>query len=221
MSRRVLVIGGSDQGRQAIDVLEAGGHHEVVGVLDDNVAVGTDVGGARVLGGSDDLPTCARATGAQCFLVAIGDNATRGSLFEAAHAACPDLEPASAIHPSAVLARDAVVGGGAIVIAGAVVSNGCRIGVGALLGTNSSLEHDGEVGDFVSLGPGAKTGGRVTIGAYTAIGLGANVIHSVTIGSHSVVGAASLVLDDLPDLVVAHGAPARVTRARVAGDRYL
>ena len=54
MSRRVLVIGGSDQGRQAIDVLDAGGDHEVVGVLDDHLAVGTELGGAPVLGCADD-----------------------------------------------------------------------------------------------------------------------------------------------------------------------
>ena len=104
------MIGGSDQGRQAIDVLDAGGDHEVVGVLDDHLAVGTEVGGAPVLGRADDLATCARTAGAESFLVAVGDNFTRGSLFEAARGACPDLEPASAIHPRAVLARDAIVG---------------------------------------------------------------------------------------------------------------
>jgi sugar O-acyltransferase (sialic acid O-acetyltransferase NeuD family) len=215
------VIGGSDQGRQTIDVLEAAGDHRVVGVLDGNLAVGSDVGGYPVLGATDALGECATSAGADGFVVAIGDNFTRGSLIGAARATCPDLEPVSAIHPRAVIARDAVIGGGAIVMAGAVVSNGCRVGVGALLGTNSSLDHDGELGDFVSLGPGATTGGVVAIGSYTAVGLGANVIHQRAIGAHTVVGAGALVLEDLPDLVVAYGVPARVVRARAAGESYL
>lgn len=219
--RRLLVIGGSDQGRQAIDVLEAAATHEVVGVLDGNLAVGTDVGGYPVLGAADALGEHAASAGADGFVVAIGDNFTRGSLLEAARTGCPDLEPVSAVHPRAVVARDAVLGGGAIVMAGAVVSNGCRVGVGALLGTNSSLDHDGELGDFVSLGPGATTGGHVTVGSYTAVGLGASVIHQVTIGAHTVVGAGALVLEDLPDLVVAYGVPARVVRSRAAGEPYL
>jgi sugar O-acyltransferase (sialic acid O-acetyltransferase NeuD family) len=215
------VIGGSDQGRQTIDVLEAAGDHRVVGVLDGNLAVGSDVGGYPVLGATDALGECATSAGADGFVVAIGDNFTRGSLIGAARATCPDLELVSAIHPRAVIARDAVVGAGAIAMAGAVVSNGCRLGVGALLGTNSSLDHDGELGDFVSLGPGATTGGNVAIGAYSAVGLGASVIHQVTIGSHTVVGAGALVLEDVPDLVVAYGVPARVARRRETAESYL
>lgn len=217
----MLVIGGSDQGRQTIEVLVAGGDDEVVGVLDGNLPVGSDLGGHSVVGTLDALEQCASTTRADGFVVAIGDNAVRGTLFETARAACPDLEPVSVIHPRAVIARDAVVGVGAIVMAGAVVSNGCVVGVGALLGANSSLDHDGDLGNFVSLGPGATTGGHVSIGSYTAVGLGANVIHQVKIGSHTVVGAGALVLAELPDLVVAYGVPANVARPRTATEPYL
>jgi sugar O-acyltransferase (sialic acid O-acetyltransferase NeuD family) len=218
---RVLVLGGSDQGRQTIDVLQADGAHDVVGVLDGSLPVGSDVSGHPVVGTVESLRDSAQVAHADAFVVAIGDNTMRGTLFGAARTACPDLEPVSAIHPRAVVASDAKVGPGAIVMAGAVVSNGCVIGEGALLGTNSSLDHDGELAQFVSLGPGATTGGHVTIGAYTAVGLGANVIHQVTIGSDAVVGAGALVLDDVPALVVAYGVPARVARTRTAGEPYL
>jgi sugar O-acyltransferase (sialic acid O-acetyltransferase NeuD family) len=221
VTARVLVIGGSNQGRQTIDALEIQGDHLVVGVVDGNLPRASVVVGYPVVGAADDVRECAEATRADGFIVAIGDNFARGSLFDAARAACPDLEPVSAIHPSAVVARDAAVGVGVTILAGAVVSNGCRVGAGALLGTNSSLDHDGGLGDFVSLGPGATTGGNVSIGSYTAIGLGANVIHQVTIGSHAVVGAGALVLKDLPDSVVAYGVPARVARRREAAEPYL
>ncbi len=221
MSPRVLVLGGSDQGRQTIDAIEAAGEHEVVGVLDTGLAIGTEVGGYRVLGPLDMLGDCARTARADAFVVAIGDNATRGRVLTTAEAECPDLQPCSVIHPGAVVARDVVVGPGSTILAGAVVSNGCTLGTGVLLGTNSSLDHDGTLAEFGSLGPGATTGGRVAIGSSTAIGLGANVIHQVSVGSHTVVGAGALVLEDLPDLVVAYGVPARVVRPRAVGDPYL
>ena len=221
MSRRVLVIGGSEQGRQTIDVLEQGERYQVVGVLDAGLPTDADVAGYPVLGGDGELGPAAAATGADGFVVAIGDNFTRGRILARERAACPKVEPIVAVHPSAVIARSATIGVGSIVLSGAIVSNDCRLGAGALLGTKSSLDHDNDVGACCSLAPNATTGGAVRIGAYAALGLGANVVHGVSIGEHTVVGAGSLVLTDLPDHVVAFGVPARVQRERSDGEPYL
>lgn len=218
---RVLVIGGSDQGRQAIDVLESAGGAEVVGVLDRGLATGTRVDGYPVLGRDDELAGVAAAHGVDAYLVAIGDNAVRGRIVTWAQAAAPALTLARAIHPRAAVSAHARIGPGAIVMADAVVSNGCHLGTGVLLGTKASLDHDCTTGDFASCAPGVTAGGRVTIGSYTAIGLGANAINGVTIGEHTVVGAGAIVIDDLPSHVVAFGVPARVTRIRAEGEVYL
>lgn len=218
---RVLVIGGSDQGRQVIDAILARGFHTAVGVLDRALPRGDRVAGIPVLGGDDDLFACATEAGADHFVVAIGDNATRGAVLERAAAAAPALQPATIVHPTAVIGHEATVGPGAILLAGSVVGNGTRLGRGVLLGIHASVDHDGVVGDHASLGPGATTGGTVRIGHTTAIGLGANVIHGITIGDDTVVGAGALVLDDLPSRVVAYGVPAQVARSRQPGERYL
>ncbi len=218
---RVLVIGGSDQGRQVIDALSTRADHEVVGVLDGNLAVGTVVSGIAVVGSTADLPGCAHDVDADGFVVAIGDNATRGELFARVLAASPGLSPVSAVHAAAVVARDATVGGGSILLAGSVIGNGSTVGRGVLLGTASSIDHDCVLDDFVSLAPGAHTAGTVRIGHTTAVGVGAGVIHGLTVGAETVVGAGAVVLDDLPDRVVAYGVPARVARTREPGERYL
>jgi sugar O-acyltransferase (sialic acid O-acetyltransferase NeuD family) len=218
---RVIVIGGSDQGRQVIDAILARGFHTAVGVLDRDLPRGTSVAGVPVLGRDDELGSCAAEVGADHFVVAIGDNAMRGAVLERAADAAPGLEPATIVHPSAVIGHEATVGPGSILLAGCVVGNGTRVGRGALLGIRSSIDHDGVLGDHASLGPGATTGGTVRIGPTTAIGLGANVIHGITVGADTVVGAGALVLQDLPDRVVAYGVPARVARSRQPGERYL
>ena len=218
---RVIVIGGADQGRQVLDTILARGFHTAVGMLDRALARGALVAGVPVLGNDDDLAVCAAEVGADHFVVAIGDNATRGAVLERAAAAVPGLEPATIVHPSAVIGHDATIGPGSILLAGCVVGNGTHVGRGALLGIRSSIDHDGVLGDHASLGPGATTGGTVRIGSTTAVGLGANVIHGVTIGADTVVGAGALVLSDLPDRVVAYGVPARVARSRQPGERYL
>lgn len=213
---RVVVVGGSDQGRQTIDVLEAAGVHQVVGVLDTWLPVGTQVAGHEVV-----APDALTALGVDGFIAAMGDNAVRAAAVARTRADHPELELISAIHPAAVVARDAILGTGATLMAGAVVSNGCVVGDGVLMGTNSSIDHDNTVGAFASLAPGATTGGNVRIGDGTAVGLGAKVIHQVAIGSHVVIGAGAVVLRDLGDGVVAYGVPAVVARTREPGEPYL
>ena len=218
---RVLVIGGAGQGRQVIDAIVARAHHEVVGVLDRSFRRGDVVAGFPVLGSDLDLRAAALETAADGFVVAIGDNHTRGEILERESGAAAHLHPAIVVHPAATVARDAVLGAGTILLAGAVVGNGSRIGRGVLLGINSSVDHDGWVDDHASLAPNAATGGTVRIGRASAIGIGANVIHEVTIGADTVVGAGAVVLGDLPDRVVAYGVPARVVRSREPGEPYL
>lgn len=221
MRHRLLVIGGSDQGRQVLDALEAIGDHDVVGILDRDLAQGAEVAGFPVVGRDDELARCAEAHGATGFMVAIGDNFTRRLVHRRTLSVCASLEPVSMIHPAAVVSRSATVGGGSLILAGSVVSNHCVVGDGVLLGTHSSIDHDNQLGSFASLAPGATTAGRVHIGECTAIGIGASVIHGITMGAHSVVGAASLVLHDLPARVVAYGVPAQVAREREPSEPYM
>jgi sugar O-acyltransferase (sialic acid O-acetyltransferase NeuD family) len=217
----VLVVGGSDQGRQVIDAIVARGFHTAVGVLDRGLQRGQLVAGVPVLGDEGALADAADEMDADHFVVAIGDNATRGALLERLSAQHPDIVPATIVHPSAVVGQAAILGPGTILLAGAVVGNGTHVGRGVLLGIHSSIDHDGVLGDHASLGPGATTGGTVRIGRATAIGLGANVIHGITIGDDTVVGAGAVVVDDLPSGVVAYGVPARVARNRQPGEPYL
>lgn len=221
MTPRIIVIGGSDQGRQAIDIIEEVGDAEVVGVLDRRHADTDLVAGYPVLGPDEALAATAASTQATAFVTAIGDNFARHRVLTREMANCPQLEPVRVVHPSAIVARDAVIGPGSIIMAGVVVSNGSHVGTGALLGTLSSLDHDCALGDFASLAPGATTGGGVRIGDRSAIGLGANLVHGVAIGSDTVVGAGALVLDGISERVVAYGVPARVARSREPGEPYL
>ena len=217
----VIVVGGGDQGRQVISAIEAGEGNRIVGVLDRAILSGTAISGYPVLGTEHDLRATAEQHGVGAFVVAIGDNTTRGTVLEQLVAGCPDLSLCTIIHPTASVARDATVGDGSIVLAGAVVSNGCTVGRGVLLGTRSSIDHDCAIDDYASLAPGVTTGGTVHIGRATALGVGANVVHGITIGADTVVGAGALVLDDIPERVVAYGVPALVARRREPGERYL
>ncbi len=104
---------------------------------------------------------------------------------------------------------------------GVVVNCNVRIGEFCILNTNSSLDHDTTIGNYVSFAPKSCTGGGAAVGDYSAICLGTNVIDRITIGEHTVIGAGSTVLHNQPSHIVAYGTPARKINDRRPGDRYL
>ena len=148
-------------------------------------------------------------------IIAVGDNFVRATL------ATRYSKFAIALSPYARVSRHAEIGPGSVVMAGAVINAGARIGAHCIINTCASVDHDCLIADFAHVAPGATLGGNVQVGSGTLIGLGANIIHGLVIGAHTVIGAGSTVVRDIPDNVVALGSPARITRTRSAGDRYL
>jgi len=217
----VLVLGGGGHGKVVIDIVEQAGGLRLVGVLDARLPVGTRVLGCEVVGLDADLVALAENYAATGVLIAVGDNWTRGAIARGVAARAPGLAFPCAVHPSARLGKGVRLGRGTVVAAGAVVNPDTAVGEFGLLNTHCSVDHDCRLGDCVSFSPNACAGGEVTVGDYSAVGLGANVVHGITVGPQTVVGAGSTVLRDLPANVVAYGTPARVVRARSAGDRYL
>lgn len=59
----------------------------------------------------------------------------------------------------------------------------------------------------------------ITVGNHVWIGGGVTIVAGVTIGSNSIIGAGSVVIQDIPEGVVAAGNPARVLRKITEEDR--
>lgn len=217
--KRVLIVGASGQAHVVIDAMEQEGTWQIVGLVDSFRPAGPTALGYDILGSVEDLPALAKLTDA--VFVGVGDNWTRGKLTCQIRGLVPGMSFATTVHPGAYLGRNTVLGEGVIAMAGSVVMPGSEVREGAMVGTRASLDHDGFMDEFSSLGPAAVTGGNVRIGAYTAVALGAKIIHGICIGPQSVIGAGATVLSDIPGNVVAYGTPAKVVRQRESSDRYL
>ena len=74
------------------------------------------------------------------------------------------------------------------------------------------IGHHNTLGDFVSIGPGAVTGGSCRIGTGAFLGVGATLAPEVAVGANAVVGAGAVVVEDVPDGAVVVGNPARTLR---------
>lgn len=214
----IVIIGSGGHAKSIIDVVEKQLKHRIVGLID---GTPRDVMGYRVIGDEGSLESLVKAYQIDGALIAVGDNSVRAQVAERVQALCPDLPFAVAIHPAAIIGRDTVIGAGTVVMAGVVINACSTIGGHCIINTRASIDHDCELGDFVSLAPGVVTGGECRIGAYAAIGLGASLIHGVAIGEDAVIGAGAMVARDIESRAVAYGVPARVVRLRQHGDRYL
>ena len=203
---RIVILGAGGHGAVVRECLQAAGVHEVVGFLDDDVAIhGREVIGLGVLGaiaGLERLPV-----GVEGVALGVGANQTRLRLL--ALARDRGLTLPTIIHPRAWVSPSATCGAGTVVNAGAVVNARARLGAGCIVNTGASVDHDGVVGDGVHLAPGARLAGGVEVGSGSFIGMNAAVIEGLRLGSRCMVAAGAVVIGDVADDLRVGGVPAK------------
>lgn len=207
-ARRVVVYGAGGHARVVADLAVRLGH-DVVGLVDDLLPLGSVRGGYAVLGPAawlhDKVGTIAVALG-------IGDNWIREATFQEclrAGVTCPAF-----VHPSASVAASARLSEGCVVMAGAVINAGAEVGPGVIINSGSVVEHDCRVGRFAHVSPNATLTGAASLGPFAHLGAGATVLPGVEVGEGSIVGAGAVVVSTVRAGVVAVGVPARVVRER-------
>ena len=199
MSDAYILIGGSGHAKVIMDCIRASGG-EIAGILDDGLAVGTQVLGVPVLGTTEEY----EAYLPHPFVIAIGSNAVRRRIAERM-----DVRWGTVVHPSAVVSPYASLGAGTVVMPGAVVNAGAAVGNHCIINSGAVVEHDNHLADFVHISPNAALGGTVTVGAETHIGIGACVRNNINICGGCTIGAGSAVVKDITEPGVYAGVPAR------------
>jgi sugar O-acyltransferase (sialic acid O-acetyltransferase NeuD family) len=211
MKLPILVFGSSGHASVVIDSIERQESYEIAGLVDSFKPAGAMILGYPVLGTEAELAEIARDRKVFGIVIAVGDNWRRAQVAARIRAAAPELQ----------VARGVEICAGSVVMAGAVINCNVRIGPCCIVNTKASVDHDSSLEEFSSVAPGGTLAGNVHVGAYTAVCLQAAVAERCSIGAHSVVGAGSVVLNDLPDHVLAYGVPARVIRTRKEDEPYV
>ncbi len=219
--QNVIIFGASGHGSVVLDCLEKEGKYNVIGFVDSFKEKGSSVNGYQVLGTEIDLPYLIDRFNVVGGIVAIGDNWTRKLIVDKISKIVPDFSFINTIHPKAIIGKDILLGCGNVFMPGAIINANSIVHDFCIINTNSSLGHDGIMDSYSSLAPSVCTGGSLKLGRFSAISLGVNIINGIEIGQHTVIGAGSLVVDHFGDNVIAYGSPARIVRARSAGEPYL
>ena len=206
---RVLLIGAGGHARVCLEALHDQSGVTVVGAVSSD---GATIAGLGVvsLGTDADLADVAAEHRIDAAHPAIGSNRARASVGR--RWAATGLTLHSAISRFAMLSSTCELANGVAVLPGAVVNAATRVGAGTILNTNSSIDHDCVIGEYVHIAPGVAIGGGVTVEDGALIGIGARVLPNLTIGAGAVVGGGSVVVSDVPAGATVVGCPARPAR---------
>ena len=139
--------------------------------------------------------------------VAIGNNAKRKQKLDLFFGL--DAPITNIVHRNAYLSEFISIGLGTVVMPGVMVNCDTKVGMGAILNTNSNIDHDCELGNYVHIAPGVSLAGNVIVGDNVLIGIGSCIKQDLKIGINSLVGAGSVVVCDVKEGTTVKGNPAR------------
>lgn len=216
----ILIIGGGTRAKVVMDTVARAGVHRVVGFLHDSARPGEELLGTHSLGRIEDLASVAARMGVGHGILAIDDIGQRMVVAQRVQNVLPGFKGVHVVDPAAIVSRGVEIGPGAVVLAGVRLETGVTIGEHAFIGSLASVGADSNLGTFTSVGAGARIGEGCHVGSGTAVGMNAALADRVIVGTHCVVAPGAMVLESVPDLHVAEGAPARCTRTRLVGERY-
>lgn len=180
---RLLVLGAGGHGRSVAEAAELSGQFDVVGFLDDSLALSETVLGLPVLGSVASMANH-RAAADQA-IVAIGNNVVREKLLHQVAAAGFDL--VTVVHPRAIVSPSAIFGAGCAVMAGAIIGTEASLGLGSIVNCGAVIDHHATVEDFGHLGVNASMAGGTILGrgawmqAGAALGYGVKLPSGVTL----------------------------------------
>ena len=203
MKNKLIIIGASGHGKVVADIAIKMNKWQSIAFLDDDESIKTSMG-LEVIGKTADAFTYKEEAD---FFVAIGSNTTREKVQEKFIE--QGLSVISLIHPSAVIGTDVEIGIGSVVMAGIVINSSTRIGKGCIINTNSSLDHDNVIEDYVHISPGASLAGTVKVGKWSWLGIGSVVSNNVNICSSCKLGAGAVVVKDITEPGTYVGVPVR------------
>lgn len=210
LKSKVVIFGSSGQAKNIVDIIESNNNFELVGFIDNFKLKGDEVLNYKIIGDDKSLPKLMSEFGFQHGVVGIGENFLRSMVVEKILKLVPNFQFINCIHKSANISKHIKIGVGNVIMAGASIKASSVVSNHSILNTNSSLGHDCNLEDFISLAPNSSVGGNCKVGKYSHIGIGASVIENIDIGRNCIIGGGSLVNKDTESDSIYYGVPAKL-----------
>jgi len=209
----VVILGGSGVGMIAASILDRLPGNRVLGLLNDCIPVGKEVGRYKrlpVIGRSEDVHTVIRKYDSRVFIAYVGMKVQQDLIDTLESLNIPEERLLTVVAPTAVVPSGyCEIGPGCLLAPGAQLSADTTLGKNCKLLAGSFVGHDTVLEDYVSVANHACVGANNRVGRGTHIGTNASTREHVKIGRCAMVGIGSVVLRDIPERHIVVGSPAR------------
>lgn len=214
--RKIVLIGGAGTSRDVLALITSINKitpsYEILGVLDDNLPMGTYRYGALSLGPIAKWTSFNNISFIDC-LGSPKSYRNRQKLLDDHH--LNKIEFETLIHPSAMIADDVNIGSGSIIYPNVVALSNVSIGKHVTILSGTVLNHDVKVGNWSILASGIMIAGEVKVGDTCYLGASCSIREGINIGNGSLVGMGSAVIRDVKENTVVTGVPANFLRNAV------
>lgn len=224
MLKKVIIFGSGPHSRVVLSEIIQLKDYKVIGFIDEKLKKGTIVEKIK----NSSYKIIANINGIKKILdkntygvIGIGSNFVRKKISTEVDKIFKNFKWATIISKNSILNGKIKIGKGSVIVSNAIINTGTIIGEHCFVNTSSSIDHDNNLKNFSSVGPGVITGGNVTLGQCSYLGIGSVIRHSIKIGDNTIVGAKSLVLKNCENNSVYFGSPAKKIRSRKFNDTYL
>jgi UDP-perosamine 4-acetyltransferase len=203
---KIYLVACGGHGRVVLDALLSS-QQTIHGVVDANIAIGTEIFGVKVVGGDDVIKSFdPQVTQLVNGLGSTGNSKKRIETFE--HWSKSGFKFRGVIHTAASIGAECKIASSAQIMAGAVLQNRVSVGENVVINTRASIDHDVVIADHAVISPGAIISGSVKIGRGAFVGAGAVIIQGIEIGENCVIGAGAVVRHNVKPVTTVVGNPA-------------
>jgi len=180
--------------------------YNVLGLLDDNLAVGTKRFGEKVLGKLSHATQLRDVKFVDC-LGSAKSYTLREEILS--NSGLLEFQFETIIHMSAFIADSAKIGEGCIIFPNVVLLADVKLGKHITVLTGCILNHDVGVDDWSILASGVNISGAVNIESSCYVGAGSCIKENISIAAGSLVGMGSVVTRDIDTKMIVTGVPAK------------
>lgn len=205
--QNIAIIGGGGHSKVVVDIINIINtqrhiNYNIIGYFDDDEK--TDLySDIPYLG---ELNRIRNRESTIYYIIAIGNIEIRRQIYNQYN----KLHFISLVHPKSIISQSAKIEEGTVICAGAIVQPDVKIGKCCIINTNSNIDHESIICDFVNINPSATLCGNVLIGKNTIVGANATIIEKIKIGEYNVIGAGSVIIRDTTDHSKLVGVPGKL-----------
>ena len=198
----IIIFGAGGGAKMIIDALRDSKIFAVVGLLDDDIELGTKVLGVPVVGGFNCVSSLL-SNSISNFVIGFGVLTNRKKRYEL----YLDLKEKGClfpniIHPRAIVEDSVKMGDGNVILAGANIGSAVILGNLNYINNNSLISHDCHLIDNIHIAPSAVLASSIMIKSHTLVGMNTTLYFGIKIGESTTILNGLIINSDIGNDIV-------------------